>query len=220
MSEPELSQDEIQRIRNQLLTELKEELWHWGRTRFWIVVVLVGAVTFFGVRSVVRDVLVDDIKKVRDKVVDVLSDTKAETKAASEAAKRASDAAIEIAEKIKAAEMSAALSQKAAEKARHDIEKAKEEINTSLKDLSNTVEVRLAEFRGSAFSENETSGTIRAFIRPPDGSPTNPVNRANLRKVRDWIDQSPVEGLPIANFLANPELREMRLRAIQEIPIP
>ncbi len=79
---------------------------------------------------------------------------------------------------------------------------------------------KLAKFRVTVFGEDESGSKIRAFLRPPDGKPSNPVNRENLAKIRDWIDRSPIADLPIASFLANPQLKALRERAIQDLNIP
>jgi hypothetical protein len=82
-------------------------------------------------------------------------------------------------------------------------------------------EDRLAKFRVAVFGEDDSAKKIRAFIRPPDGKQSDPVNAANLKKVEDWIEQSPVvKDLPIANFLSDPRLKDLRERAIRDIPIP
>ena len=81
-------------------------------------------------------------------------------------------------------------------------------------------EDKLAELRETIFGEDESGKKIRAFIRPPDGKPSDTVNQANLDKVSDWIDRSPIAGLPIANFLTDPRLKTLRERAIRDIPIP
>lgn len=78
----------------------------------------------------------------------------------------------------------------------------------------------LAKFRVNKFSEDESAQTIRKFVRPPDGKPSDQVNEGNLKKLNDWLEKSPVKGLPIANFFTNEELRPLRERAIREIPIP
>ena len=81
-------------------------------------------------------------------------------------------------------------------------------------------EGRLEAFRTNIFSEDESGNRIGRFLRPPDGDLASPVNQANVQALRNWIDQSPVAGLPIANFLTNPDLRNLREQAISEIPIP
>ncbi len=82
-------------------------------------------------------------------------------------------------------------------------------------------EDRLAKFRVTKFSEDMTGNKIQAFIRPPDGKPTDTLNTVNRDKVRKWIDeQSTIKDLPIANFISNAGLQELRERAIREIPIP
>lgn len=88
------------------------------------------------------------------------------------------------------------------------------------KTKNDAAEDRLAKFRVNVFGEDVSGNKIRAFIRPPDGKPTDNVNAANLQKIQEWIRKSPIDGLPIANFLTNPELKELRERAIREIPMP
>ena len=79
---------------------------------------------------------------------------------------------------------------------------------------------KLENFRSNVFGEDESGKKIRAFIRPPDGKASDPVNAEHLKKVEEWINKSPVKGLPVANFLTNSELRELRESAVREIPIP
>lgn len=81
-------------------------------------------------------------------------------------------------------------------------------------------EDKLQELRVNVFAEDESGNKIRTFIRPPAGQPSDPVNQANLKAVQDWLAGSPIAGVAVANFLSNPELRVLRERAIQEIPIP
>jgi hypothetical protein len=81
-------------------------------------------------------------------------------------------------------------------------------------------EDKLAKFRITAFSEDKAAIAIQKFVWPPDGKPTNTPDAANVKKLKEWLDKSPVAGLPIANFVTNQELRPLRERAISEIPIP
>lgn len=82
-------------------------------------------------------------------------------------------------------------------------------------------EDRLAKFRVTKFSEDVSGNKIQAFIRPPDGKPTDTLNTVNRDKVRKWIDeQSTIKDLPIASFISNAGLKELRERAIREIPVP
>ena len=81
-------------------------------------------------------------------------------------------------------------------------------------------EDKLKKFRDIAFGQDASGDKIRAFIRPPDGKASDPANPVNLKKVADWIKASPVAGIPIATFLADPSLASLRERAIQEIPVP
>ena len=82
-------------------------------------------------------------------------------------------------------------------------------------------EDRLAKFRVTKFSEDKSGNKIQAFIRPPDGKPTDTLNTVNRDNVRKWIDeQSTIKDLPIASFISNAGLKELRERAIREIPIP
>jgi hypothetical protein len=82
-------------------------------------------------------------------------------------------------------------------------------------------EDRLAKFRVTKFSEDKSGNKIQAFIRPPDGKPTDTLNTVNRDKVRKWIDeQSTIKDLPLASFISNAGLKELRERAIREIPIP
>jgi hypothetical protein len=85
---------------------------------------------------------------------------------------------------------------------------------------ASAAEDRLREFRVNAFAEDESGRRLRAFIRPPDGDDASPVNEANLRALRAWLATSPVAGLPIENFLTNADLKELRERAVREIPVP
>lgn len=88
------------------------------------------------------------------------------------------------------------------------------------KKKNDEAEDRLAKFRVNVFGEDASGKKIQVFIWPPDGNPNNPVNAANLQKVKDWMAETTIQGLPIANFSTNSKLRELRERAIREIPIP
>ena len=82
-------------------------------------------------------------------------------------------------------------------------------------------EDKLLRLRSNPFSEDDSSIRIAKFIKPPDGKRSDPVNRINANKLRQWIDKDPtIAGLPFGNFLTNAELRPLRERAINEIPIP
>lgn len=82
-------------------------------------------------------------------------------------------------------------------------------------------EDKLAQFRRTAFTEDDSAVAIQKFIRPPDGKPTDPVNSANLKRLRDWLkENSTAKDLPIATWLANRDLRPERDRAIRELQIP
>jgi hypothetical protein len=81
-------------------------------------------------------------------------------------------------------------------------------------------EDKLAKLRANKFSEDQAAVAIQKFLFPPDGKSTNTPDAGNVKKLRDWLDKSPVAGLPVANFVTNPELRSLRERAIREIPIP
>jgi hypothetical protein len=81
-------------------------------------------------------------------------------------------------------------------------------------------EDKLQGLRTNVFAEDESADKIRTFIWPPRGDPSDPVNAANVKAVQDWINRSPVADLPIANFLSNADLKDLRERAIQEIPVP
>lgn len=81
-------------------------------------------------------------------------------------------------------------------------------------------EDKLAKLRTNIFSEDKAAIAIQKFVWPPDGKSTNTPDAGNVKKLQDWLNRSPVAGLPIANFVTNPELRSLRERAIREIPIP
>jgi hypothetical protein len=81
-------------------------------------------------------------------------------------------------------------------------------------------EDRLAKFKDSTFSKDESAKKISAFIWPPEGDRTKPPNSGNLKKVQDWMKENGLGGLATQKFLDHPLLKEDRERAIQDIPIP
>ena len=82
-------------------------------------------------------------------------------------------------------------------------------------------EDKLAQFRRIRYDEDDTTVAIRNFIRPPDGKAANPVDAANLKKLRDWLKaNSTAADLPIATWLVSRDLRSERERAMQDLSIP
>jgi hypothetical protein len=79
-------------------------------------------------------------------------------------------------------------------------------------------EAKLKALRSNAFSRNESMARIQAFIAP-SGDLKKP-DPARLKAVEDWIDRSPVKGLPIPNFLTNKDLDDLRIKMIRELSIP
>ncbi len=64
---------------------------------------------------------------------------------------------------------------------------------------------------------------LRSYLRPPDGKPSSPVNNTNITNLRSWINKyleaAVVAELPIANFITNKELEDLRQCAIKELNI-
>lgn len=83
-------------------------------------------------------------------------------------------------------------------------------------------EKKLDSLRANKFSESESKARIQAFIYPPDGDSNRTPDAKNRKAVEDWINspKSSVKGLPIANFLTNPDLDDLRMRMIRELSIP
>lgn len=79
-------------------------------------------------------------------------------------------------------------------------------------------EVKLDELRVSAFSEDESSKVVAAFIWP-GGDRSQEINSQNVEQLRTWIERSPLSGIPIQRFLDSKDLQSFRLQAIEEIPI-
>jgi hypothetical protein len=80
-------------------------------------------------------------------------------------------------------------------------------------------ESRLESLRSNVFDDSESKELIQAFIYPPDGDSSKSPDSDNLKAVKNWIKESPVKGLPIANFLTNKELEPLRENMIQDLSI-
>ena len=79
-------------------------------------------------------------------------------------------------------------------------------------------EAKLKELRSNVFTESDSKARVLAFIAP--GGDLKKPDPAKLKAVEDWIDKSPVKGLPIANFLTNKDLGDLRTKMIRELSIP
>ena len=80
---------------------------------------------------------------------------------------------------------------------------------------SDQAEARLEALRSNQFSDSESKARIQAFLFPPDGDTTKASNAANVTAVQNWIEKSPVKGLPIANFLTNADLEALRMKMVR-----
>lgn len=101
MADPTLSDKELKIIKSNLARELKEDLSIWARNRFWLVALLIAGLTFFGVKSVVRDVLEDDVRTVRQETSSVIAEAKTAAALTTDATKQAKEAAIGVQQEIK-----------------------------------------------------------------------------------------------------------------------
>ncbi len=80
-------------------------------------------------------------------------------------------------------------------------------------------EKNLKALRVNTFSESESKASIQAYIWP-GGDTTKTPDAAKAKAVTAWIDNSPVKGLPIANFLTNKDLEDLRAKMIRDLSIP
>ncbi len=85
---------------------------------------------------------------------------------------------------------------------------------------NDAAETKLDSLRSNVFNASESKTRIQAFIFPPDGDTAKPSDAANLKSVQNWIESSSVKDLPIANFLTNKDLEELRTKMIRDLSIP
>lgn len=73
----QIPETEIERVRIQLRHQLQEDISNWMKARFWVAAIMIGALSFFGVRGVVQQVFEEDLNDARSMTRDIV--VKAET---------------------------------------------------------------------------------------------------------------------------------------------
>jgi hypothetical protein len=81
-------------------------------------------------------------------------------------------------------------------------------------------EKSLASLRSNAFNESDSKARIQAFIWPPNGDISATPDPERLKSAQVWIENSAVKGLPLANFVTNEDLEELRAKMILDLSIP
>ncbi len=191
-----ITKEEIESIRKELTFEIKENISKWAKGRFWFVAILVGAVTVFGVRGVVKQVFDDEIGDIRDESRDIVIEAKVAVGLADAAARNA---------------------KKASEEARTEIDTLRTAL-VGLKKTAKDTGEELAELQNklseSKFTEDKSSKSTIAWVWP-DGVDKAP-NQDNVTALRGWIDKS-IGDLPIQKFIDHPDLKNYREKAIEEL---
>lgn len=76
---------------------------------------------------------------------------------------------------------------------------------------------KLDALRAGTYGPDETSEQISAWLWP--AGKAKPSNKANVAKLNAWINESPIDGLPIQKLLDNKKLRKYRQQVINELKI-
>ncbi len=137
MPDNKITEEEIESIRKELTFEIQENISKWAKGRFWLVSVLVGAVTVFGMRGILEQVYKEDIAKLQD----VILDSRVASKLANQAA---DDARTEI------DSLRTALA---------GLKKTAKDTGEELAELQNKL-------RESKFTEDKSSRSIIAWVWP------------------------------------------------------
>lgn len=141
--------EEIERVRKELQYTLQENISAWLRGRFWVSAIVIGVLSFFGVRGVVQQVFEEDLKETRKATLDIVVKAETVTALATDAtikakavAERAESDIEEIRQDIAATQQQLATYAKTLE----EIEKRAETVKVSFKNI----QIRVAEVDASA----------------------------------------------------------------------
>jgi hypothetical protein len=153
--------NEVEALRTQLRHALQEDLAAWMRTRFWFAAILIGALSFFGVRGVVQQVFEGDLRDARQATQEII--VKAETAVAlatdaTAKAKAASDVVQAEADLMKAEIANLRREMDANASTIAEIEKRAENVTVSF----NSIELRIADVKAGATTL--TQGSVDAML--------------------------------------------------------
>jgi len=74
----------------------------------------------------------------------------------------------------------------------------------------------ISKLRKSRFFEDETTTQLRTWLFDADLKP----REENAKKLREWMDNSQLKSLATEKFLDNPDLGDLRKKAISELKVP
>jgi len=80
----------------------------------------------------------------------------------------------------------------------------------------NKADLDISKLRKSRFFEDETTMQLRTWLFDADLKP----REENAKKLREWMDNSQLKSLATEKFLDNPDLGDLRKKAISELKIP
>jgi hypothetical protein len=153
--------NDVDQLRAQLRYGLQDELSAWMRSRFWVAAVVVGALSFFGVRGIVQQVFDEDLKDARSATQAIIVEAETAIALASDATGKAKLAAEQVQSEIDTIRKDLHATQD--QLARYgamlaEIEQRAGRVTASFE----KIDIRIAQVQGRATAQ--TQGSVEALV--------------------------------------------------------